>query len=103
VTPVLDGDRAVLGTVERSGTPRRELFVTASCGVQDVPAVDSTKRAFESSLTRLGVGYLDLYLIHHEDDPATGAAGEQAPAKPAKPAEPGRNTKSTKVWPTHDR
>ena len=51
--------RAIAG----SGIPREELFITTKLWVQD-PGEDNAKRAFESSLRRLGVDYVDLYLIH---------------------------------------
>jgi diketogulonate reductase-like aldo/keto reductase len=47
-----------------SGVPREELFVTTKLWVQDAPATDNTKRAFEASMSKLGLDYLDLYLIH---------------------------------------
>ena len=50
--------------IERSGIPREELFITTKLWIQDVGERDA-KRAFESSLQRLGIDYVDLYLIHH--------------------------------------
>src|SRR5947209_19532494 len=57
-------EEAVGRAIKSSGIPRQELFVTTKLWVQDAPAQDNTKRAFEASLTRLGLNYLDLYLIH---------------------------------------
>ena len=42
----------------------RRWFVTTKLWIQDAPAEDNTRRAFEQSLTRLGLDHLDLYLIH---------------------------------------
>lgn len=48
-----------------SGIAREELFVTTKLWPQrDKPVEDATKRAFEESMTKLGLDYLDLYLIH---------------------------------------
>ncbi|MFC9941406.1 aldo/keto reductase [Streptomyces pratensis] len=57
-------EEAVGRAVKSSGIPREELFVTTKLWVQDAPAHDNTKRAFETSLTKLGLEYLDLYLMH---------------------------------------
>jgi diketogulonate reductase-like aldo/keto reductase len=54
---------AVGRAIAASGIPRDELFVTTKLWVQD-SGEDNTKRAFKSSLRRLGVDYVDLYLIH---------------------------------------
>jgi diketogulonate reductase-like aldo/keto reductase len=49
--------------ITRSGVAREELFVTTKLWIQDT-GYDSTKKAFEKSLKRLHLDYLDLYLIH---------------------------------------
>ncbi|MGW4073849.1 MULTISPECIES: aldo/keto reductase [Streptomyces] len=46
-----------------SGIARDELFVTTKLQNSD-QGYDSTLRAFDASLTRLGLEYVDLYLIH---------------------------------------
>jgi 2,5-diketo-D-gluconate reductase A len=46
-----------------SGIPREELFVTTKLWNAD-QGYDSTLRAFDESMRRLGLDYLDLYLIH---------------------------------------
>lgn len=46
-----------------SGIPREELFVTTKLWNTD-QGYDNTLRAFDGSLTNLGLEYLDLYLIH---------------------------------------
>jgi 2,5-diketo-D-gluconate reductase A len=56
-------EAAVGRAIANSGIPRDELFVTTKLWVQD-GGEDGAKRAFEQSLTRLGLDYLDLYLIH---------------------------------------
>jgi 2,5-diketo-D-gluconate reductase A len=57
-------EEAVGQAIAASGIPREDVFVTTKLWIQDAPAEDNTKRAFEQSLTRLGLDYLDLYLIH---------------------------------------
>jgi 2,5-diketo-D-gluconate reductase A len=50
--------------IARSGIARSELFVTTKLWIQDAPGEENTKRAFASSLERLGLDHVDLYLIH---------------------------------------
>ncbi|MFE5667628.1 aldo/keto reductase [Streptomyces niveus] len=57
-------EEAVGRAIRTSGIPREELFVTTKLWVQDAPAQDNTRRAFETSLTELGLDHLDLYLMH---------------------------------------
>ncbi|WP_406385207.1 aldo/keto reductase [Streptomyces sp. NBC_01618] len=49
--------------VAASGVAREELFVTTKLWNTD-QGYDSTLRAFDSSLDKLGLEYVDLYLIH---------------------------------------
>jgi 2,5-diketo-D-gluconate reductase A len=46
-----------------SGLPREELFVTTKLWNAE-QGYDSTLRAFDASLDKLGLEYIDLYLIH---------------------------------------
>ncbi|MFE5841615.1 aldo/keto reductase [Streptomyces niveus] len=57
-------EEAVGRAIRTSCIPREELFVTTKLWVQDAPAQDNTRRAFETSLTKLGLDHLDLYLMH---------------------------------------
>ena len=54
---------AVGKAIRRSGVARKELFVTTKLWIQDA-GYQSAKVAFEKSLRRLQLDYLDLYLIH---------------------------------------
>lgn len=56
-------EEAVGRAIAASGVKREELFVVTKLWVQD-HGYDNTKRAFEKSLKKLGLDYLDLYLIH---------------------------------------
>ncbi|MFH9174295.1 aldo/keto reductase [Streptomyces albogriseolus] len=49
--------------VARSGVPREDLFVTTKLWNSD-QGYDSTLKAFDASLAKLGLDYVDLYLIH---------------------------------------
>lgn len=56
-------EEAVGKAIKRSGVPREELFITTKLWVQDA-GYENTKKAFERSLKKLQLDYLDLYLIH---------------------------------------
>ena len=49
--------------IRRSGIPREELFVTTKLWISDA-GYEPAKKAFEESMSKLGLDYLDLYLIH---------------------------------------
>ena len=49
--------------IKAAGVPREELFVTSKLWNTD-RGYEATKAAFQASLDRLGLDYLDLYLIH---------------------------------------
>lgn len=56
-------EEAVGRAVKTCGIPREELFITTKAYIQEM-GYDNTMKAFEDSLKRLGLDYLDLYLIH---------------------------------------
>ena len=60
-------EEGVGAAIKASGIPREEIFVTTKLWVQDA-SFDGAKRAVEASLKKLGLDYLDLYLIHHPDE-----------------------------------
>lgn len=65
-------EEAVGEAISLSGIPREELFITTKLWVQDV-SYEGAKKAFETSLKKLGVDYLDLYLIHQPVGDVHGA------------------------------
>ncbi len=56
-------EEAVGAAIKKSGVPREELFITTKLWIQDA-GYESAKTAFQTSLDKLGLDYLDLYLIH---------------------------------------
>jgi 2,5-diketo-D-gluconate reductase A len=63
-TAAIYGNEAGTGrALAESGIAREELFVTSKVWVADL-GYDATLAAYESSLEKLGLDYLDLYLIH---------------------------------------
>lgn len=56
-------EAAVGSAIQKSGIKREELFITTKLWVQDT-GYENTKKAFQKSLDRLKLEYLDLYLIH---------------------------------------
>ena len=56
-------ETAVGDAIKKSGIPREEFFITTKLWVQDA-GYENTISAFEKSLNKLQLDYLDLYLIH---------------------------------------
>jgi len=56
-------EESVGNAIKASGVSRNELFVTTKLWIADT-GYEKTKRAFERSMKRLQLDYLDLYLIH---------------------------------------
>lgn len=63
-TAAIYGNEAAVGAaIAASGIPREELFITTKLWIHDT-GDQATVKAFDASLARLGLDYLDLYLIH---------------------------------------
>lgn len=58
-----ENEEAVGKAIKRGGVAREELFITTKVWIQS-NGYEETKKAFENSLKRLQLDYLDLYLIH---------------------------------------
>ncbi|MEN8654635.1 aldo/keto reductase [Streptomyces sp. 21So2-11] len=60
---IYDNETGTGRAVADSGVPRDELFVTTKLWNEN-QGYDSTLRAFDESLAKLGLDHVDLYLIH---------------------------------------
>ena len=56
-------EEGVARGIEQSGVPREDIFITTKVWNTD-QGYDSTLAAFDASLERLGMEYVDLYLVH---------------------------------------
>lgn len=56
-------EEAVGKAIRKSGIPREEIFLTTKLWISDA-GYENAKKGFETSLSKLQVDYLDLYLIH---------------------------------------
>lgn len=56
-------EEAVGRAIRNCSIPREELFITTKAYIQEM-GYDNTMQAFERSMRKLGLDYLDLYLIH---------------------------------------
>lgn len=65
-------EEAVGKAIKRSGVAREEIFVTTKLWIQDA-GFESARAAFEKSLAKLQLDYLDLYLIHQPFGDVYGA------------------------------
>ena len=65
-------EEAVGRAIKRSGVPRDEIFVTSKLWVSDF-TYDRAKQGIDASLKRLGLDYLDLYLLHQPYGDTMGA------------------------------
>jgi 2,5-diketo-D-gluconate reductase A len=60
---IYGNEEAVGRGIKQSGINRKELFVTSKLWVDDA-GYENAKKGFEETLKKLGLDYLDLYLIH---------------------------------------
>ena len=65
-------EESVGNAIKTSGVERKELFVTTKLWIADT-GYEKTKAAFERSLKRLQLDYLDLFLIHQPYGDVYGA------------------------------
>ncbi|ARK11093.1 aldo/keto reductase [Fibrella sp. ES10-3-2-2] len=56
-------EEAVGQAIKKSNVPREELFITTKLWIQS-DGYEATKKAFDASMKKLQLDYLDLYLIH---------------------------------------
>lgn len=67
-----ENEEAVGRAIRRCGVPREELFITTKLWITDT-SYKGAKRGFARSMERLGLGYVDLYLIHQPYNDYYGA------------------------------
>ncbi|NEY19043.1 aldo/keto reductase [Bacillus ginsengihumi] len=60
---VYKNEEGVGQAIKEAGVPREDLFITTKCWNAD-QGYESALAAFETSLEKLGLDYVDLYLIH---------------------------------------
>lgn len=65
-------EEAVGRGIKNSGVPREELFITSKLWISDANE-DKAKVAVQRSLDKLGLDYLDLYLLHQPFGDVFGA------------------------------
>ncbi len=56
-------EEAVGAAIRETSVPREELFITTKLWVQDA-SYEGAKKAIQTSLDKLGLDYIDLYLLH---------------------------------------
>jgi diketogulonate reductase-like aldo/keto reductase len=61
---VYNNEESVGRAIKKSNVKREEIFVTTKFLPVDSSGYEKTKRSFEASLKKLGLDYIDLYLIH---------------------------------------
>ena len=67
-----ENEEAVGRAIRRCGVPREELFITTKLWITDT-SYEGAKRGFSRSMERLGLDYVDLYLIHQPYNDYYGA------------------------------
>lgn len=67
-----ENEEAVGRAILRCGVPREELFITTKLWITDT-SYEGAKRGFVRSMERLGLDYVDLYLIHQPYNDYYGA------------------------------
>ena len=84
--------------VKDSGIPREEIFITSKLWLQDY-GYEAAKKGIETSLEKLGMDYIDLYLLHqpYGDVPGAWKALEEAKAE-GKIRSIGVSNMTPKIW-----
>ena len=84
--------------VRASGVKREEVFVTSKLWLQDY-GYEAAEKGIDASLTKLGLDYIDLYLVHqpYGDVPGAWRAMEEAKAAGKIPSI-GVSNMTPKIW-----
>ena len=84
--------------IRESGIPRDEIFVTSKLWLQDY-GYEPAQKGIETSLQKLGLDYIDLYLIHQPYGDVVGAWRAMEEAKAAgKIRSIGVSNMTPKIW-----
>lgn len=84
--------------IRESAIPREEIFVTSKLWLQDY-GYEAAKKGIETSLRKLGMDYMDLYLIHQPYGDVPGAWKAMEEAKQAgKIRSIGVSNMTPKIW-----
>ena len=84
--------------VRDSGIPREEIFITSKLWLQDY-GYAAAKRGLDTSLEKLGMDYVDLYLLHQPYGDVAGAWRALEEAKAAgKVRSIGVSNMTPKIW-----
>lgn len=84
--------------IKDSGIPRDEIFVTSKLWIQDF-GVDAAQKGLETSLKKLGLDYLDLYLLHQPFGDVVGAwHGLEQAQKAGKVKSIGVSNMTPNIW-----
>ncbi|MDF8373932.1 aldo/keto reductase [Weissella paramesenteroides] len=84
--------------IRESNIPREEVFVTSKLWLQDF-GYEAAKKGIEMSLQKLGLDYIDLYLIHQPYGDVVGAWKAMEEAKAAgKIRSIGVSNMTVKIW-----
>lgn len=59
-----ENEEAVGEGIRSCGVPRKDLFVTTKVWPSEMSSAAAVRRSLEASLKRLGLEYLDLFLLH---------------------------------------
>src|SRR3954469_23162183 len=91
------GNEAAVGAaIAGSGVDRAELFVTTKLWIEDA-SYEGAKAAFERSLNKLRLDYLDLYLIHQPYGDVYGAWRAMEELHRAAKSAPSASATSTRI------
>lgn len=84
--------------IKDSGIPREQIWVTSKLWLQDY-GYESAKKAIDLSLQKLGLDYIDLYLIHQPYGDVPGAWQAMEAAKKARKIRSiGVSNMTPKIW-----
>lgn len=84
--------------IRESGIPREEIFLTSKLWLQDY-GYEAAKKGIETSLRKLGLDYMDLYLIHQPYGDVLGAWKAMEEAKQARKIRSiGVSNMTPKIW-----